>query len=185
MPRKQPGLPEGFKLDGPDAGPVQLGDYLDEDTRARRPKVVERRVVQEPEPVAHEPVATAPEPEPVVDTVPNMDNRSEQLPTRERPRPKRIQMNLSHQGQDYQNKLLDYVAKYSSQKDVAASDLYQALLQNAYDAMRELDLSSLPPRGQWGSPNAKAFRDGLAEAFKLAAVTHFSKLYEQEKRETG
>jgi hypothetical protein len=72
--------------------------------------------------------------------------------------------------------LMEHFSRYGSQKDIASSELFEALIGALFDAKSELDLGTIPPRGQWGTPNARAFRTHLKRAVIDAIGRHYEKL---------
>jgi hypothetical protein len=66
------------------------------------------------------------------------------------------------------DELLDYVRTYSVQKDIKASELFHGLVLALYEARDHLDLSSVQPRGRWGTPTAAALPIALKNTFQAA-----------------
>ncbi len=167
------GLPSSYKIDIPDAivqQPVQLGDYLEEDDVAP---------VAQPSPRSTDTVQQAP-------TTPRI-SRVEQ-PSRPRqptpvPKPSRLatsvprkQVNMTPETIRMVEELLDYVRTYSVQKDIKASELFHGLVLALFEARDHLDLSSVQPRGRWGTPTAAALPIALKNTFQAAIAdwNHFS-----------
>ncbi len=175
MDRKR-GLPESFSLDVPESatgGPVELGDYLDEESppqptrRAREDpgrNVVEMPLKERGE-ERREALARS-YPQPQVRKAP--------------PKPRRLtttvlrkQVNMNPETLQMVDELLEYVRTYSPQRDVRASELFHALVLSLHEARGDLDVSEIPPRGRWGTPTAQAFPVGLKNAFRKAIVEDY------------
>jgi hypothetical protein len=73
------------------------------------------------------------------------------------PKPPRREFNLSTEALSMIDELLEMIQSGSGQKDASASELMQALVVLAYEAKNELNPYSIPKRGRWGSPTARAF----------------------------
>lgn len=190
MAKSDRGLPPSFKLDIPDAGPVQLGDYLDEVDAApvARPAVprptpplpppapgsgpapVGENVVEFPRPhVATEEApgglewaVPRPAPPPTESAAPR--RRRRRIPKA----PPRKQINTTPKTQRMIDEIIDYVQTYSVQRDAKASEIFHALVLALHESLEELDLSNVPARGRWGTPTAQAFPISLKSAFKVA-----------------
>jgi hypothetical protein len=184
--RKTRGLPESFELDVPQSaisGPVQLGDYLDEEDTplpARKPReaaVRERNVVEMPRRERNdERGEILPKP-----TAPSQSAQTRKTP----PKPRRVittvlrkQVNMTPETLQMVDELLNYVQTYSVQTDTRASELFHALVLSLYEARENLDLSKVPPRGRWGTPTASAFPVALKNAIQLAIVKDY---YEKQQ----
>ena len=197
MPRK-PGLPDNFKLKTSKETiekPVELGGFLEETlTRPTpsKPQVPPEDVpesTQGPEP--KEEVSTAEQwvegnSAPVEDTLVPVRRETEEppvstaaaSPSDEYPEPAytpprrqtriRTQVNLRPDAQALYEKLLSRVQHDSGQRDTKGSEVFTALLFALDEAIPYLDLSSMPPRGAWGTQTAKAFPVALKRAFVRA-----------------
>lgn len=195
MAKGNRGLPPSFKLDIPDAGPVQLGDYLDEVDAApvARP-AAPRPAPQTTAPPAPEPDAASENvvefrrPHVATENAPRSVERPESRPApqsdepaapkRRRRRipkaPPRKQINTTPETQRMIDEIIDYVQTYSIQRDAKASEIFHALVLTLHESLEELDLSNVPARGRWGTPTAQAFPITLKSAFK-AAITKSQK----------
>jgi len=182
------GLPPSFKLDIPDAGPVQLGDYLDEVdaapvARPAAPRPVPQATPPAPEPnSASENVVEFRRPNVATEAAPRSVERTESRPApqsdepaapkRRRRRipkaPPRKQINTTPETQRMIDEIIDYVQTYSIQRDAKASEIFHALVLTLHESLEELDLSNVPARGRWGTPTAQAFPITLKSAFKAA-----------------
>jgi len=63
------------------------------------------------------------------------------------------------------DELLMQIRQQSMEKDVRASELFHAMVLCVYEACAYLDLSTIPPRGRWGSPTAASLPIALKNAF--------------------
>ena len=63
------------------------------------------------------------------------------------------------------DELLMQIRQQSMEKDVRASELFHAMVLCVYEARAYLDLSTIPPRGRWGSPTAASLPIALKNAF--------------------
>lgn len=190
MAKGNRGLPPSFKLDIPDQGPVQLGDYLDEVDVApvARPAPPRPAPQQGPSPApsgpgpASENVVEFRRPHVATEEAPGGVERAEPRPApqpaetaaprRRRRRipkaPPRKQINTTPETQRMIDEIIDYVQTYSVQRDAKASEIFHALVLTLHESLEELDLSNVPARGRWGTPTAQAFPISLKSAFKTA-----------------
>lgn len=159
------GLPPSYNLNVPKSvtqGPVQLGDYLEEEDIA--PGVPAARQVAAP--LSTTPPmpggAPAPPPAPTRRPVPGPRRLATSVP--------RKQVNMSPETLRMVDELLDYIRTYSVQKDVKASELFHGLVLALYEAREHLDFSYVQPRGRWGTPTAAAFPIALKNAFQAAIL---------------
>jgi hypothetical protein len=83
----------------------------------------------------------------------------------------RYQLNLSPKARDMFEDVIEHVRTYSPEPNVSASEVLQGIIGVLHNAMSELDLSTLPRRGAWGSVTARNFPGALGEAFEQAIVT--------------
>ncbi len=159
------GLPPSYDLNVPQAaveGPVQLGDYLEEENTAPALQAPPRRDVTAKRAPTTPPVARPEQP-------------TQQRQLRPVPKPARLattvprkQVNMTPETMRMVDELLDYVRTYSVQKDVKASELFHSLVLALYEAREQLDLSSVQPRGRWGTPTAAALPIALKNTFQAA-----------------
>jgi hypothetical protein len=138
------GLPPDFDLKLPDK-PVELGDYLDEEAAA-------------PPPAPPPPVPAAqPFPQRSYIPPPPPPMRPAAVP--------RKQLNATPETVRMLDELLMQIRQQSMEKDVRASELFHAMVLCVYEARAYLDLSTIPPRGRWGSPTAASLPIALKNAF--------------------
>lgn len=164
MAKKERGLPPNFDLDVPESvreGPVDLGDYLDEEDK---------------QPIQHasKPTNVVVLPRTYEENTGHDDPESE-LHKQAIPRAAKLtrkQINATPETLRVFEQLLAYVRQYGVQKDTAASELFQAIVMAVYEAKDELDLSNVSPRGRWGTPTARAFPTALKNAVQSAIVNH-------------
>jgi hypothetical protein len=178
--KKTRGLPPSFQLDVARAavdGPVQLGDYLDEEeasiaAKTATPPVSITKVVDLPRTKSLE------EPIPPLVSPPLQQNRTRaQLPV---PKANRLstsvprkQVNMTPETLRMVDEILNYVQTYSVQKDTKASELFHALVLALYEARDYLDLSRIQPRGRWGTPTAAAFPIAIKNSIQAAIAARY------------
>ncbi len=178
----RPGIPDNFKLN---VAPVtDLGDYLDEpapspvaakrvgegnatpnpSTTSTRP----RTVVGEPQvtlvhsvPVVantdatkthealNEPKGSVLQSSPITESV-------EAPPRRRRTRPSR-EISMSCEVLRTFDELLELIRSGSGQRDTRANEFIHALLLLVHEVKDELNPHTLPKRGRWGTPTARAY----------------------------
>ena len=185
MAKTPSGLPDSFdiKVTASDlAGPASLPGYLDEDPVMRFANLQK----QQPgvnAPVKAEPLSSAaptvparvvsqvaPIQKETVESVPMHPAKVAAAPIDR----KRFQINLDVASERMLEELLELLSSQSSGDRIKTSELFQALLMTLYNAKGEIALGSLPTRGRWGSPTAKAFPVNLAESLREAIVIHES-----------
>ncbi len=193
MAKFKPGIPTGFTLD---VKPVRdLGDYLDEPGPIPAPPKPQREITAGPSQeglaspapaqiaVLDRPPAppVAPVPVPAVPPVgPSGDLRRPVVEDGMRPptgpaRPKapRREMSMTPDTLRMSDELLDLVRSGSGQRDTKANELFHALVLLAYEARGEVDTHTIPKRGQWGTPTARAYPRELANAFLRAILRKY------------
>lgn len=62
----------------------------------------------------------------------------------------------------------------SGQRDTKANELFHALVLLVYEAMDEIDTHSIPKRGWWGTPTARAYPLELKNSFLKALLTKYA-----------
>lgn len=185
MAKTTSGLPDSFDLNvtaSDLAGPAALPGYLDEDPIVSFARMQKQQAPVEvrnpPRPVA----LTVPAPEVnaqavIKETLPETrPAESLQVPAAKPASTpvdrKRFQINLDVGSERMLEELLDLLSSQSSGERIKISELFQALLLTLYNARGEIALGSLPTRGRWGSPTAKAFPVNLAESLREAIMAH-------------
>jgi hypothetical protein len=172
MAKPARGLPEGFSLDLPDEGPVDLGDFLDEAPPAFAARKTQKADVQ---PTPNQPIpqqAFRPQ------IVPEREERVEEehsarpIARRAKAAPSviRYQLNLTPKTKKMLEELVEYVCMYSPETDARVSEVFQGIVGLLHNAMEELELAELPRRGAWGSVTAKNFPGSLSQAFERAIL---------------
>lgn len=201
MAKFKPGIPQGFSFD---VKPVQdLGDYLDEPgpmraqqrgaNAARReleplagtPPVPVRGPVEVPpvvspsRPAARLTVTVSPPP-PASQTASNAVGQ--ELAGREerggRPKAPRREISMTPDTLRMSDELLDMIRSGSGQRDTKANELIHALVLLVYEARDELDTHTIPKRGRWGTPTARAYPLELKNAFLQALLKKYANLTE-------
>lgn len=195
MAKNKPGLPEGFELNLD--GPVQLGDYLDEDFSENTARVVAaKRARVEPPPqvatlaeptppppapraqVVVAPPTPAPTPQPRHDSVLDLGEARRSRSLGRAPsfrRPERVQLNMRPETVKMFNEIVEFVQRYSLQNDAKASEIFDAVINVLHESKEELSFGDVPRRGKWGTPTAKAFPTSLGNAFARAIALHYAK----------
>ena len=192
MHRKERGLPTDFGLSVPDGAvkrtPVSLDDYLEREIGAERPAVPRppRPIARPLETVAPPrveaatatPASSVIHPRPVQGVAPR---QAPTFPQRFRPRPApvkapRVQLNMTPEVQRMVQDLVGHFCAFGAQKDTSASEVFEGLVTALHEARDQLDLSNVPPRGQWGTPTARAFRTNLKNVVVDAIARHYQRL---------
>ena len=166
MAERTRGLPPTYDLNVPQSatqGPVQLGDYLEEEDIPPAVHAIPRQ---------NAPVAR---PTPITPSSPRSPQFSRPRQIRQAPRAAQLsttvprkQVNMTPETLKMVDELLDYVRIYSVQKDIKASELFHGLVLALYEAREHLDFSNVLPRGRWGTPTASALPIALKNAFQTA-----------------
>jgi len=159
MPKPSRGLPKGFELNVP----VELGDYLDEQTP-------EAHVDSSPiQPAAGTTSALRGGDSGDFGAVSATSSaKPEANPPLTRMSPPRKQFNMTPDTLRMVDELLIHIRNHSGERDVRASELFNALVLTVHEVRFFLDLSRVPARGQWGSASAAALPIALKEAFQEA-----------------
>jgi hypothetical protein len=152
------GLPPDFDLNLPTDKPVELGDYLDEEAAPKPAPAPPPPVLPaQPPPAYTLPPAPAPQ---IFSQRPYL--------SRQQLRPgavPRKQLNATPETMRMLDELLMQIRQQSMEKDVRTSELFHAMVLSVYEARAYLDLSTIPPRGRWGSPTAASLPVALKNAF--------------------
>lgn len=194
-----PGIPDNFSFD---VKPVaDLGDYLDEPTprpqkvvaKPQPDAAVQSQPVMRPETtrvtVEIPPVVTPARPAaPLVQAVSKpaayitpaattlaAGNREERGL---RPKAPRREISMTPETLEMSDELLELVRSGSGQRDTKANELFHALVLLAYEAKEELDCHTIPKRGRWGSPTARAYPLELKNAFLQALLKKYADVAE-------
>jgi hypothetical protein len=180
----KPGIPENFTFD---VGPVSdLGDYLDEQgpkpprrsgQAARPPATAATRPAAGERAPATRPAVPTPSggPLPVAPPEPAAVGPQGELP-RERPQRQkgpRREISMTPDTLRMSDELLSMIRSGSGQRDTAPNEMFHALVLLVYEAREELDLHTIPKRGRWGSPTARAYPLELKNAFLRALLRKY------------
>lgn len=182
MAKGSRGLPANYSLDVPDnvaTRPINLPDYLEETIR---PAIARPTIAASVPPPPSPPTRN----ENVISMPPAADSFREALLLNSRPPPQdrpagqqesrvhrsspRKQLNMNPDTLRMVEELLETIQRYSGQKDAKASEMFHALVTTLYEAKDLLNLQSIPPRGRWGTPTARAFPIALKNAFQAAVA---------------
>lgn len=179
MAKGSRGLPSNWSVDVPAKvldRPVKLGDYLDDEVESTSTARVQ------PEPLRSNPENVVRMPQLVEPARgANSFGARSQIPTTP-PVPieqrgfrstQRKQLNMNPETLRMVEELLDYIQRYSGQKDAKASEMFHALVSALYEARELVDLQAIPPRGRWGTPTARAFPIALKNSFQKAIAEWF------------
>lgn len=175
------GLPSTFEINVPEDAfdkPVDLNDYLEEQAIPRavakplkQSVAVERSVPKaEAQKVLQMPRQQAPsQPFPAEEPEATFQQRKASRPV------SRKQLNMNPETLQMVEELLDYIRRYSVQKDAKASEMFHGLVAALYDARDLVSLSDVQARGRWGTPTAHAFPIDLKNAFQKAIAEWHSR----------
>lgn len=197
----KPGIPASFSLN---VTPVQdLGDYLDEPPPTPRPqrKAVEPEPAAAVLAPAAEPQATGatppppsfvapveatpiphamPEPPKVPEAFPhvaepaNARDDADRLEKLSRQKAPRREISMTPETLRMSDELLDVIRAGSGQRDTKANELFHALVLLVHEVADEIDTHSIPKRGRWGTPTARAYPLELKNAFLKALLRKYA-----------
>lgn len=199
MVKFKPGIPTDFRLD---VKPVlDLGDYLDEPgpvpiqqktprdaSPAPKPQAMtaaparseptELPPAAEPAPPAVRVVAATPPSPPALRPAPAAADPDSTTPaeTAARPKSPRREITMTPDTLRMSDELLDLIRGGSGQRDTKANELFHALVLLVHEARGELDTHTIPKRGQWGTPTARAYPLELKNAFLQAILKKYAGL---------
>lgn len=88
------------------------------------------------------------------------------------PKPKapRREISMTPEAFRMSEELLEVIRSGSGQRDTAAKELVHALILLAHDVIDEIDPHSIPKRGRWGTPTARAYPLELKNAILKAVL---------------
>jgi hypothetical protein len=189
MAKAKRGLPEDYDLNVDTNSPAILGDFLDEAITkvAAAPPPARKSPSLDPEAGERIPAPEKPEPKETV-SVQGASNTSagnlasavlhdEKIVPFQRggyAKPPRLELSLNHETKRMVQEVLSCIHGMGPQPGATTSELFQGIIFVLYRAKEFLDLSSVPRRGQWGSPTAKAFPIALGQAFARAIAEQYS-----------
>ena len=183
MAKEKRGLPEGFKLNVAKeafepAPPADIGDYIDENIPAPKPRRLQ--AARQPSPVAPPAPQPAAKAEPVHVPEPpapeHDDPDSPLIAEEEAPattsfrqagarRQQRKEITLDPETLRNLNILVQDVRNSSGEPDVRVSEVLRAIIHAAHEARRNMRFDNVRARGQWGSATARALVTSLHESF--------------------
>lgn len=120
-------------------------------------------------------VAATPEvrqPAPV--TAPTVASPDEREERGLRPKAPRREISMTPETLRMSDELLDIIRSGSGQRDTKANELFHALVLLVYEVADELDPHSIPKRGRWGTPTARAYPLELKNAFLKALLRKYA-----------
>lgn len=127
------------------------------------PAVTATPVVQQPAPIPPPPVAA-----PTIETAAEREERGL------RPKAPRREISMTPETLRMSDELLDIIRSGSGQRDTKANELFHALVLLVYEVADELDPHSIPKRGRWGTPTARAYPLELKNAFLKALLRKYA-----------
>jgi hypothetical protein len=131
--------------------------------------IIEADVVPPPERPATSalPQVQAPRPAPRVQTPPVNEDVA--------PKPKapRREISMTPETLRMSDELLAVIRSGSGQRDTKANELFHALVLLVHEVMDEIDPHSIPKRGRWGTPTARAYPLELKNAFLKALLEKY------------
>lgn len=136
-----------------------------------------------PEPVVHAvvapPVAPAPPVQqpvtaPVMSSPANARDDAEREERLNRAKAPRREISMTPETLRMSDELLEVIRSGSGQRDTKANELFHALVLLVHEAMDEIDTHSIPKRGRWGTPTARAYPLELKNAFLKALLTKYA-----------
>jgi hypothetical protein len=149
------------------------------------PRTLASQVVERPAPAPKVAPSVAPvEPPPIVLREERAIPPSPSIPPAARdavgsqdrlPKPKgpRREISMTPETLRMSDELLDVIRNGSGQRDTKANEIMHALVLLVHEAMDEVDPHSLPKRGRWGSPTARAYPVELKNAFLRAILRKY------------
>ena len=173
MDKKKRGLPSSFGLDVARSaiqGPVQLGDYLEEEDRTTITPAAKASPHNGVDLQHMGPAETVPPGMASQAVRPRLARLPVAKPAKLPTTVPRKQVNMAPDTLRMVDELLDYIRTYSVQKDPKASELFHGLVLALYEAREYLDLSNVQPRGRWGTPTASSFPIAIKNAIQAAIV---------------
>jgi len=194
MHKRERGLPADFGLSVPETAvkrtPVALDDYLERELGGERaplpstPKPVARPLEPFPRPRTEgeaQPTVASATGALTLQSAALVPRQVPTFPQRFRPRlaptkAPRVQLNMTPEVQRMVQELVGHFCAFGLQRDTSASEVFEGLVSALHEARDQLDLSNIPPRGQWGSPTARAFRTSLKNAIIGAIARHWQRL---------
>lgn len=87
------------------------------------------------------------------------------------PRMPRREISMTPETLTMSDELLEMIRSGSGQQDTKANELFHALVLLVHEVKDEIDLYSIPKRGKWGTPTARAYPIEIKNAF-LHALLH-------------
>jgi len=118
---------------------------------------------------------TAPVLPPVSTPPANTRDDAEREERMSRPKAPRREISMTPETLRMSDELLEVIQKGSGQRDTKANELFHALVLLVHEAMDEIDTHSIPKRGRWGTPTARAYPLELKNAFLKALLKKYGK----------
>jgi len=146
---------------------------------AAREPIVERPASSAPPPEATRPAPVVESPpivlreERVIPQAPPVAPMREPVVNEDRlPKPKgpRREISMRPETLRMSDELLDLIQSGSGQRDTKPNELFHALVLLVHEVMDEIDPHTIPKRGRWGTPTARAYPLELKNAFLRALL---------------
>lgn len=90
-----------------------------------------------------------------------------------KPKAPRREISMTPETLRMSDELLDVIRSGSGQRDTKANELFHALVLLVHEAMDEIDPHSIPKRGRWGTPTARAYPLELKNSFLRALLKKY------------
>jgi hypothetical protein len=90
-----------------------------------------------------------------------------------RPKAPRREISMTPETLRMSDELLDIIRSGSGQRDTKANELFHALVLLVHEVKDEIDVHSIPKRGRWGTPTARAYPVELKNAFLKALLKRY------------
>ncbi len=86
------------------------------------------------------------------------------------PRMPRREIRMTPETLTMSDELLEMIRNRSGQQDTKANELFHALVLLVHEVKDQIDLYSIPKRGKWGTPTARAYPIEIKNAFLRALL---------------
>lgn len=88
-----------------------------------------------------------------------------------RPKAPRREISMSSETLEMIDELIELIQEGSGQRDAKVNELMHALVALAYEVKEGIDAYSIPKRGRWGTPTARAFPYEIKNAIEKAILS--------------
>jgi hypothetical protein len=90
-----------------------------------------------------------------------------------KPKAPRREISMTPETLRMSDELLEVIRSGSGQRDTKANELFHALVLLVYEVADNIDPHSIPKRGRWGTPTARAYPLELKNAFLRALLEKY------------